>query len=225
MEPSYFTTPPGGQPIQSSDFLPSLITTESSSSPAIINDPTATILVQPATTYPDTFTAARSSPRRTVYARLRRDLHLHPSLFRWVLIFLSLALSLHLYTHLSSSGQQTLLSSLIADFRHSTSSSHLSRSKHRDPLQWLAENSYPNDLRAPQPKAALISLVRNEELDGILQSMRQLEFHWNRRYRYPWVFFNERPFSEEFKVSCFTLPVLAAVRKASEDSPCLKISP
>ena len=34
-----------------------------------------------------------------------------------------------------------------------------------------------------------------------MQSMRQLEFHWNRKYQYPWVFFNDEPFSEEFKVS------------------------
>lgn len=54
---------------------------------------------------------------------------------------------------------------------------------------------------ARRPRAAIISLVRNEELDGILQSMRQLELHWNRRFGYPWIFFNERPFSDEFKVS------------------------
>lgn len=55
-----------------------------------------------------------------------------------------------------------------------------------------------------KPRAALISLVRNSELDGIVQSMTQLEYHWNRKYQYPWVFFNDEPFSDEFKVS--TLP-------------------
>lgn len=58
-------------------------------------------------------------------------------------------------------------------------------------------NEWFND----RPKAAIISLVRNEELEGILQSMRQLEYHWNKRYRYPWVFFSEKDFSDEFKVS------------------------
>ena len=62
---------------------------------------------------------------------------------------------------------------------------------------------------AGRPRAALISLVRNQELDGILQSMRQLEYHWNRRYNYPWIFFNEQPFSEEFKVRDFGLPFYA----------------
>ncbi|KAL9108853.1 MAG: hypothetical protein Q9227_006384 [Pyrenula ochraceoflavens] len=42
-------------------------------------------------------------------------------------------------------------------------------------------------------------MVRNEELEGIIQSLTQLEFHWNHRYHYPWVFFNDQPFSLEFK--------------------------
>uniref|UniRef100_A0A093VYW8 Putative mannosyltransferase KTR4 n=1 Tax=Talaromyces marneffei PM1 TaxID=1077442 RepID=A0A093VYW8_TALMA len=47
--------------------------------------------------------------------------------------------------------------------------------------------------------SAIISLVRNEELDGIVSSMRQLEASWNSKYNYPWIFFNNVPFSEEFK--------------------------
>lgn len=60
-----------------------------------------------------------------------------------------------------------------------------------------------------RPKAAIISLVRNEELEGILQSMRQLEYHWNKRYRYPWMFFSEKDFSEEFKVSLLSTPPMS----------------
>ncbi|KAK7203397.1 glycolipid 2-alpha-mannosyltransferase [Myxozyma melibiosi] len=48
-------------------------------------------------------------------------------------------------------------------------------------------------LRArPKPKAALISL-------GIEMSMRQLEARFNHKYNYPWVFFNDVPFDDEFK--------------------------
>ena len=85
-----------------------------------------------------------------------------------------------------------------------------------DPASWLAQNS--NNRYAEntgsfrlksisllghhpiKPRAALISLVRNSELPGMMQSMRQLEIQWNRKYRYPWVFFNDEPFSDEFKV-------------------------
>ena len=85
-----------------------------------------------------------------------------------------------------------------------------------DPKAWLQQNSndkssleqYPGLVGAiknwkmanSQPRAALISLVRNSELEGMMQSMRSLELHWNRKYRYPWVFFNDEPFSDEFKV-------------------------
>lgn len=92
------------------------------------------------------------------------------------------------------------------------------KKKHRpDPHRWLEHNS--NNRHAisatsnllnsvpiygqvsRKPRAALISLVRNSELPGLMQSMRQLELQWNRKYQYPWVFFNDEPFSDEFKVS------------------------
>ena len=78
-----------------------------------------------------------------------------------------------------------------------------------DPALWLRENSGNKfavtnaPLRrlgeSPKPRAALISLVRNQEIDGIVQSMTQLEYHWNRKYQYPWIFFNDEPFNDEFK--------------------------
>jgi len=42
-------------------------------------------------------------------------------------------------------------------------------------------------------------LVRNEELDGMIISMRDLEKTWNSKFNYPWTFFNDVPFSDEFK--------------------------
>ncbi|KAL8955176.1 MAG: hypothetical protein Q9183_006757, partial [Haloplaca sp. 2 TL-2023] len=85
-----------------------------------------------------------------------------------------------------------------------------------DPRKWLDHNSdnkfavsstsrfanaiSPTGRASKKPRAALISLVRNSELEGIVQSMTQLEYHWNRKYQYPWVFFNDEPFSDEFKV-------------------------
>lgn len=84
-----------------------------------------------------------------------------------------------------------------------------------DPTHWLEQNSNNKHAEntglgllksvpslghhSAKPKAALISLVRNSELLGLMQSMRQLEFQWNRKYNYPWIFFNDEPFSDEFK--------------------------
>lgn len=89
------------------------------------------------------------------------------------------------------------------------------RKKHApNPIKWLEQNSDNRHAESAgsnifnaiygqastKPRAALISLVRNSELPGLIQSMRQLEHQWNRKYRYPWVFFNDEPFSDEFKV-------------------------
>ncbi len=44
-------------------------------------------------------------------------------------------------------------------------------------------------------------LTTNSEADikGAVQSVRELEDRFNRRYHYPWVFLNNEPFSDEFK--------------------------
>ncbi|KAL9599185.1 MAG: hypothetical protein Q9179_003656 [Wetmoreana sp. 5 TL-2023] len=86
-----------------------------------------------------------------------------------------------------------------------------------NPQQWLEHNSNNRyaltsnsrianamssyALTSKKPRAALISLVRNSELEGIVQSMTQLEYHWNQKYQYPWIFFNDEPFSDEFKAA------------------------
>ena len=79
---------------------------------------------------------------------------------------------------------------------------HNSNNKHADNHNMGLLKSVPSLGHNPaKPRAALISLVRNLELPGLMQSMRQLEYQWNRKYNYPWIFFNDEPFSEEFKVS------------------------
>lgn len=51
--------------------------------------------------------------------------------------------------------------------------------------------------------AALVSVVRNSDLDGIRAAMKNVEDRFNRRYRYPWVFMSAEPFTEKFKVRLF----------------------
>lgn len=40
--------------------------------------------------------------------------------------------------------------------------------------------------------------MRNQELGQLLQTMRDLERTWNNKFNYPYIFFNDVPFSEEF---------------------------
>lgn len=57
----------------------------------------------------------------------------------------------------------------------------------------------PDAVDSERINATLLALVRNEELPGMLQAMRDLERTWNHKFNYPWTFFNDKPFTEEFK--------------------------
>lgn len=69
-----------------------------------------------------------------------------------------------------------------------------------EPLVRVNGNNYapdnPNSDRIP---ATIMSLVRNSELDQLLQSMRDLERTFNHKFNYPWTFFNDEPFTTDFK--------------------------
>ena len=55
---------------------------------------------------------------------------------------------------------------------------------------------------APQfgkANAVLLMLCRNEEVDGVVKSIRELEDRFNHEYHYPWVLLNEVEFTEDFK--------------------------
>lgn len=65
---------------------------------------------------------------------------------------------------------------------------------------WRAEKGYgPGAEGTNRINATLLSLVRNEEVEGMVQAMRDLERTWNSKFNYPWTFFNDVPFTEEFK--------------------------
>uniref|UniRef100_A0A060T8N1 ARAD1C30184p n=1 Tax=Blastobotrys adeninivorans TaxID=409370 RepID=A0A060T8N1_BLAAD len=47
--------------------------------------------------------------------------------------------------------------------------------------------------------ATFVTLARNSDLDGLLDTIRSVEDRFNHKYHYDWVFLNEEPFSEKFK--------------------------
>ncbi|KAK9479139.1 nucleotide-diphospho-sugar transferase [Lipomyces japonicus] len=67
----------------------------------------------------------------------------------------------------------------------------------QEPLQRRKRKIYC-DPDPPRQNASLVMLVRNFEIDDALSSMRQIEDRFNRRFRYPWTFLNDEPFTEEF---------------------------
>ncbi|KAF9514521.1 glycosyltransferase family 15 protein [Hydnum rufescens UP504] len=47
--------------------------------------------------------------------------------------------------------------------------------------------------------AAFVLLARNSDLPGVLESLKQIEDRFNKKFQYPFVFLNEEDFSEDFK--------------------------
>ncbi|OAX78327.1 hypothetical protein ACJ72_07366 [Emergomyces africanus] len=69
-----------------------------------------------------------------------------------------------------------------------------------EPLWRAKDNEYaPDNPNSARINATLLSLVRNEELDELIMTMRDLERTWNSKFNYPWTFFNDKEFTEEFK--------------------------
>ena len=51
----------------------------------------------------------------------------------------------------------------------------------------------------PRANAALVVLARNQELAGVIQSIKSIERHFNRWFHYPYVFLNDGEFNMTFK--------------------------
>lgn len=55
------------------------------------------------------------------------------------------------------------------------------------------------DSKSGLENAVIFSLVRNSELQGMIDSIKFLETRFNKNYHYPWYFANNEPFTEDFK--------------------------
>ncbi|KAG2002385.1 alpha-1,2 mannosyltransferase KTR1 [Coprinopsis cinerea AmutBmut pab1-1] len=52
---------------------------------------------------------------------------------------------------------------------------------------------------ARRANATFVILARNSDLAGTVNSIKEIEDRFNRRYQYPYVFLNDEPFDEKFK--------------------------
>jgi Glycolipid 2-alpha-mannosyltransferase len=57
----------------------------------------------------------------------------------------------------------------------------------------------PTAMTSQRANATFVILARNSDLEGTVNSVRDLEDRFNRRYQYPYVFLNDKPFDEKFK--------------------------
>ena len=56
-----------------------------------------------------------------------------------------------------------------------------------------------NVTNGSRANATFVILARNSDLDGTIRAVRSIEDRFNRDYRYPYVFLNDEPFSDDFK--------------------------
>jgi hypothetical protein len=73
------------------------------------------------------------------------------------------------------------------------------------------EKETPVDVGSFDPQlgkanAVFIMLCKNEEVDGAVKSIRELEDRFNHKYHYPWVFLNEVEFTDDFKKCVCAVP-------------------
>ena len=58
----------------------------------------------------------------------------------------------------------------------------------------------PNlEVQQERANAAFVILARNKELDGVVESIKSMERHFNRWFHYPYVFLNDGDFNSTFK--------------------------
>lgn len=69
--------------------------------------------------------------------------------------------------------------------------------------QWAAANDGVNTSR--RANAAFVILARNNEVWGVMDSMRSMEDRFNRKFNYPYIFLNDVPFSDEFMLRTSSL--------------------
>ncbi|KAK0210771.1 glycosyltransferase family 15 protein [Desarmillaria ectypa] len=115
--------------------------------------------------------------------------------WRYVVLVLGIIISLHYILSFAHPGygQATSLSNIKTQWGGS-----------KPPYQIPVPDDYyvHNNATSPQGRkasAAIVMLARNSDLNGIIVSMKQMEDRFNKKFRYPYVFLNEQPFSEQFK--------------------------
>ncbi|CAK5277907.1 unnamed protein product [Mycena citricolor] len=69
----------------------------------------------------------------------------------------------------------------------------------------MAEKYYQAFNTSKRASAAIVILARNRNLPGVVQTLIQFEQKFNHKFNYPYVFLNEVPFDEAFKVAVTAL--------------------
>ena len=126
--------------------------------------------------------------------------HDDPDVFTLITSFCARQISLHF-----------ILSVTHQEYGRATSISNIKSKFTSNPHEYVPEKYYipPNfntskPLHVRKANATMVMLARNSDMDNAVQSVRRIQDRFNNKFKYPWVFLNEEPFSDDFK-SCVCL--------------------
>ncbi|KAF9530779.1 glycosyltransferase family 15 protein [Crepidotus variabilis] len=119
---------------------------------------------------------------------------------RYIIVALTLLISIHYlvsFTH-EPYGRATSISNIVSKIKPGKSEeTHTLPDKFPEDVRPVFDDSDASSYQ--RANASFVILCRNSDLGGTVRSVREMEDRFNRRYRYPYVFLNEEPFSDEFK--------------------------
>jgi len=109
---------------------------------------------------------------------------------------MTLQISLHYILSFSHEGYGRATS--ISNIKHVIGNNPNPPYKTPVPEEYRSHPNYTSPLDR-KANAVIVMLARNSDLPGIIVSMKQMEDRFNKKYKYPYVFLNEEPFSDQFK--------------------------
>ncbi|KAG8990007.1 alpha 1,2-mannosyltransferase 2.4.1 [Tulasnella sp. 427] len=112
---------------------------------------------------------------------------------RYILLALGSLIGLHFILTISHEeyGKATSFTNIASKFGSTYS--------HNVPEEYYDDGwNNSNSTNRRKANAAFVILARNGDLQGVLESIKQNEDRFNKRYGYPYVFLNEEPFSADF---------------------------
>ncbi|KAF8636740.1 hypothetical protein AX17_003543 [Amanita inopinata Kibby_2008] len=114
---------------------------------------------------------------------------------RYVILVLTLLISLHYILSFSHEGygRATSIENIKSQLKTP-----------RPPYKQPVPDEYylkTNHTSPPERKAnaVIVMLARNGDLNGAVNSLKQMEDRFNKKFQYPYVFLNDQPFDETFK--------------------------
>ncbi|KAJ7273727.1 glycosyltransferase family 15 protein [Mycena haematopus] len=123
---------------------------------------------------------------------------------RYIMLVVVTVISMHYLLHTSSPadyGQVAPLRNLKKKFQlHPLNTTNAQTVDSSRPTATQSLLGTTNVSLGRKANATFVFLCRNEEIDGVVASIQSVEDRFNRKYRYPWIFLNDEPFTEDFKL-------------------------